>query len=401
MKIKGRRVIFGDPKPVDVLIFDEVNSQYVRQVINPKYSVLVFNMRPEDIFIGPRVIFNFLRNLGDIHFKEAWHSERGKLIGLLIQLKITYLLACFEKVQPKAVVTMIDNRTDFHWLSKHCRRYPFIAIQNGSRLSYASGDTKEYYLQHFFSFGEYEKDQFPRIGYKAENFYPVGSLIASLHFEVPEKISKKYDILIISAWRGNIGFQQDVKDTMRSMRIMDELLAKYLGERNYKAGIVLRSTREGDHWYIPEIGSNEEEYYKSIYTGRAEIIDTDFKKRNIFPLMQQSGFIIACLTSTVVEGFGIGKKALFCNFTGTGIYHEDFDSAIVTTDSDYDVFSKKLDSIINMPQKEYDRQHKALEQYYMSFPASTSTEQAIADKIDEIILASQNTLMNNNIHLPA
>ena len=401
MKIKGRRVIFGDPRPADVLIFDEVNSQYVSQAINKKYSIGIFNVRPEDIFIGPRVFLHFLRLLPGIRFKEIKSSERGWLIGLFRQLKLIYFTACFVTIRPKAIVTLIDNSGDFHWFSKNFRKFPFIAIQNGSRLSFVAEEASGYYLQHFFSFGEYEKDQFPRIGYKAENFYPVGSLIASLHFEVPEKISKKYDILIISAWRGNIGFQQDVKDTMRSMRIMDELLAKYLGERNYKAGIVLRSTREGDHWYIPEIGSNEEEYYKSIYTGRAEIIDTDFKKRNIFPLMQQSGFIIACLTSTVVEGFGIGKKALFCNFTGTGIYHEDFDSAIVTTDSDYDVFSKKLDSIINMPQKEYDRQHKALEQYYMSFPASTSTEQAIADKIDEIILASQNTLMNNNIHLPA
>ena len=385
MKIKGRRIIFKDPKAADILIFDEVNSQYVRQVINPKYSVLVFNIRPEDIFIGPNVIFNFLRHIGGIHFKEAWHSERGKLIGLLLQLKKTYLLACFEKVQPKAVITMIDNNSDFHWLSKHCRRYPFIAIQNGSRLSCVSGDTKEYYLQHFFCFGEYEKNEFKRIHFTVENFYPVGSLIASLHFVDPRTVTQQYDILVISAWRGNIGFQQDVKDTMRSMRIMDELLAKYLNERNYKAGIILRAAKDSEHWYIPEIGFNEEAYYMSIYGDSAKIIETDFKKRNIFPLIQQSSFIISCLSSALLEGFGIGRKALFCNFTGTGIYHADFDSAIVTTDSNYEAFSQKLDSIIKMPQQQYDSQYKTLEQYYMSYPKDNRTYQTIANKIDDII----------------
>ena len=389
MKIKGRRIIFRDPKAADVLIFDEVNSQYVRQVINPKYSVLVFNMRPEDIFIGPRVIFNFLRLLGDIHFKEAWHSERGKLIGLLIQLKITYLLAFFEKVQPKAVVTMIDNRTDFHWLSKHCRRYPFIAIQNGSRLSYVSGDTKEYYLQHFFCFGEHEKNQFKRIHYTVENFYPVGSLIASLHFVDPKTVTQQYDILILSAWRGNIWFQQDVKDTMRSMRIMDELLAKYLNERNYKAGIILRAAKDSEHWYIPEIGFNEEAYYMSIYADSAKIIETDFKKRNIFPLIQQSSFIISCLSSALLEGFGFGKKALFCNFTGTDEYHLDFDPAIVTTDSSYENFSKQLDALLDMAQQDYDHEYRKLQQYYMHFPERKTTHEIIADTIDDIITRKQ------------
>mgnify|MGYP000005719349 FL=1 len=52
MTLFGRRVFFSSPKPCDVLIFDECNSQHVRRVINKKYRVGVFNMRPEDIFLG-------------------------------------------------------------------------------------------------------------------------------------------------------------------------------------------------------------------------------------------------------------------------------------------------------------------------------------------------------------
>jgi len=52
MTLFGRRVLFSSPNPCDVLIFDECNSHHVRQVINKKYRVGVFNMRPEDIFLG-------------------------------------------------------------------------------------------------------------------------------------------------------------------------------------------------------------------------------------------------------------------------------------------------------------------------------------------------------------
>ena len=389
MKIKGRRVIFGDPKPVDILIFDEVNSQYVRQAINKKHSIGIFHVRPEDVFIGPRVFLNFLGMLPGMYFKELKSSNRGWLIGLLRKLKLIYFTSCFVTIRPKAIVTSIDNSSDFHWLSKNCRRFHFIAIQNGSRLSFMSNESDDYHLQHLFCFGEHEKNQFARVNYTVENFYPVGSLMASLHFVDPKTVVHQYDILILSAWRGNIGFPKDVKDTMRSMRIMDELLEKYLQQKNLKAAIILRSERNGQHWFVPEIGSNEEDYFKSIYGNTAKIIETDFRKRNIFPLMQESRFIISCLTSALLEGFGIGKKALFCNFTGRDEYHLDFDPAIVTTDSSYENFSKQLDALLDMAQQDYDHEHRKLQQYYMHFPERKTTHKIIADTIDDIITRKQ------------
>ena len=385
MKIKSRKLIFRNPTKVDVLIFDEVNSKYILEIINKKYRVSVFKNRPEDIYIGQKVLINFLKSIPSLQFKEAWNSKRGKFIGFLRQFKLLYLESCFVTINPKVIVTLIDNCPDFHWFSKHCRKYPFIAIQNGSRLSFVSNQTEGFYLQHYFCFGEHERNLFQNIGYEVEKFYPVGSVIASLHINESKKNSPKYDILVVSTWRGNIGFTQDVIDTMRSMRIMDELLAKYLRERSYKAAIITRAAKNGEHWFIPEIGLDEESYYQSIYGKEAEIIETDFTVRNIYPLMQQSRFIISCLSSALLEGFGLGKKALYCNFTGTDIYHIDFDKAIVTSDNNYESFSQKLDRILTLPIAEYDQKYKVLQEYYMLFPQNKQTYQEIADKIDEII----------------
>ena len=389
MKLKGKQIIFGNPKKADIVIFDEVNSKYVRKALNKDLGVVVFNTRPYDIFLSFHVLFFFIKFVFSDFTKSQNQIVGGYAITLIRNLKAIYVKACLYAFNPKAVVTMIDNDLVFHWLSKNCLDFPFIAIQNGSRLTYAAADTKGYYLQHFFCFGEHEKNQFKRIHYTVENFYPVGSLIASLHFVDPKTVVHQYDILVLSAWRGNIGFPKDVKDTMRSMRIMDELLEKYLQQKNLKAAIILRSERNGQHWFVPEIGSNEEDYFKSIYGNTAKIIETDFRKRNIFPLMQESRFIISCLTSALLEGFGIGKKALFCNFTGTDEYHLDFDPAIVTTDSSYENFSKQLDALLDMAQQDYDHEHRKLQQYYMHFPERKTTQKIIADTIDDIITRKQ------------
>ena len=176
---------------------------------------------------------------------------------------------------------------------------------------------------------------------------------------------------------------------MRSMRAMDELLAKYLQQKNFKAAIILRSERNGQHWFVPEIGSNEKDYFKSIYGNTVTVIETDFRERNIFSLIQESRFIISCLSTALLEGFGIGKKVLYCNFSETDKYHLDFDPAIVTKDNSYENFSKQLDVLINMEQQDYDHEYRKLQQYYMHFPERKTTHEVIADTIDDIITRKQ------------
>jgi hypothetical protein len=90
-----------------------------------------------------------------------------------------------------------------------------------------------------------------------------------------------------------------------------------------------------------------------------------------------------------LEGFGLGKKVLYCNFTGTDMYHKDFDKAIVTTEIDYELFAKNLDELFTMSMKEYDNIYLKHQKYYMNYPKDNHTYQAISDKIDLIIEGSK------------
>lgn len=400
MKIFGKQFNFRDPLQVDILIFDETNNQILRKAINKNYSVGIFyQQKPSSIFIGIKVFINFILNLGYLQIKwirnQSFQCREKIMVSIWKNFRLIYYKSCIDVIKPKAVVTFIDNSPYFGWLSRNCKDCPFIGIQNGRRLSYIRN--KDYNVQHLFSYGEQEKNYFSKIGYHVDNFYPAGSLVASLHFDPKLQLQKEiYDLLIVSCWRGNIGFNQDVKDSMKSMRIMDHLLAQYVKSRNIKAAVILRCERDSRDWIMPDIKEKFEiDYFKNIYGDSLDIIETNFSNvahkdyRNIFPLMQKSKVITSWLSSALLEAFGIGKKVLYCNFSGTNLYHSEVDKDLVTEKSNFPEFSKLMDSLIAHDPEDYKKINKEKMNYYMSFPSDLSTYNFISNKIDEIIERSE------------
>lgn len=385
MRLFGKKLIFSSPSQTDIVIFDECNSHIVRKVINPIYSIGVFHVRPFNIFLGILVVLQLLKELLKFSLKESIQHHRGLFYGILMQFFLRYQKACLEIIQPKAVVTFIDNNNIFGWLAKQCKKFPFVAIQNGSRLSYAANPNSGFYVPHYFCFGYHEQKIFPNLGYQVDHYYPVGSLAASLYLLPKDQVVEKYDLLVVSTWRGDIGFQQDVQDTMRSMKIMDQLLAGYIKDYGIKAALIYRAIRDSEHWIIPEIGLSEEEYYREIYGDSLIHIETDLCVRNIYPLMQQSSIIVTCLSTAAIEAYGLGKKVLYCNFTDTNLYHKDIDESILTVNRDYLNFSDKLNNLYNTNQGKYIKDHKHNMKYYMNFNEKIPVEKIISSKIDEII----------------
>lgn len=348
-------------------------------------------MRPYEIFISSLIIKNYLRGVRRVNFKDAFSCSRGFVYGLLFQLRSVYIEACLIAMSPKAVITMIDNNNTFHWLSKYSRMFPYIAIQNGNRLRFELVENDGYYLQHYFSWGTVDSKIYDELGYKVEKFYPVGSLLGSLYFEnkPANEIHIQYDILIASTWRGNIGYPVNVVDTMKSMRLMDEILSKYLKERSIKAAIMLRAERDSEHWVMPGIGC-EYEYYRSVYGESIDILEANFTHRTVYPTIQQGRLIVSCLSGVLNEAYGIGKKILYFNYTGKKVYHCDLDSKCVIEENDFSKVEKIIDELLNQSENEYHAIHLENIKAVMSYPEDALTYEKIKSKIDEII-AHQNS----------
>tara|TARA_Y100000746_G_scaffold231135_1_gene244197 strand:+ start:2868 stop:4046 length:1179 start_codon:yes stop_codon:yes gene_type:complete len=379
---------FNLKKHSDVIIFDETNSNLVKIIIPKTYSHSVYKTRPIEIIITIQILLRFFVNLKDLKIFTKY-SKKVFLTNVLWQILCIYIKSYIQVAKPRAVITSIDNCNKFAWLSKNIPEIPFIAIQNGFRLNYAVDKESLYNCQHLFCFGNFEVEKFPVRDWTVNNFYPVGSLGASLNFKT-DYINKEceFDILVISCWRGNIGFSQDVQDSMRAMRLFDQNFAAYLNEKDLKAAVILRSERNDEDWFIPEIGMTEGEYFESMYGDNLIILDTDFKTRNVYSTMQKAHLIIASFPTTCLfEALGIEKKVLFCDFTDNDMYFSDIKEDILYKHDNQNktLFNKKLNSLLLISQKDYQIDFQDIMDYYASSSNSVPTSKLISSKVDDIL----------------
>ena len=381
---------FSKPSTSDVIVFDETNASLIQSVIPKGLTVSIFKMRPMEFYITPRILFSFIRNLKYFTFRNGVASNRGWLYKIFWQLLCIYIKADLISRNPKAIITSIDNSGNFGWLSENYHLAPCVAIQNGFRLTYDSNSQSKYYCQHLFCFGEREVIDYPKLGYKVDHFHPVGSLNLSLNFDSQLcDIKPIYDLLVVSCWRGNIGYAKDVEDSMKAMRLMDETLAQYLQNRDLKTAVIMRSERDSDQWVMPEIGMSEEDYYKSIYGDLIEIIDVNFIERNVYPVMQSAEVIVAGFSTTcLIEAYAMRKKVLYMNFCGSNKYHRDFKSEILfeAHDDKSPSFEGRLNDLLEISSQEYVMKHEETMKYYMGDPLDSPIDR-IRKEINEIIFS--------------
>jgi len=307
MEFLGRKVSLGSPKHAEVVIFDECNSHVVEKVIPDHLSYVVFHVRPEVIILSLRVLKRLISN---VVFFELDKCKRNQslLRHLLSQVKKIYLKACVDEIQPRLVISFIDNLSHLHFLSRHATAYKVAAIQNGARLLFNSQFDENYHLDYFFCFGQRDKKMMQSFGCSIQNYIPVGSLMASLYSDL-SLLNKppKYDILVVSTWRGNINGEDGFEDTMRGMKTMDELLARYIRSRELRVAVILRAERDSEHWDVEGWGT-EELYFRTIYGQDVEIIENVFSKRPIYNAMLSSELTVSCLSTALLEAYGFGKK---------------------------------------------------------------------------------------------
>ena len=335
----------------------------------------------DDIFLGFRVISSFLLNLSLFKIKSI-KNYKTRFRGIVGQIWRIYILSIIKVINPKVVITLIDNHPVFHWLCEHYNGAELMAVQNGNRTKVEFRDLKTpFKIQHFFCFGDYEKDIYSDMGFIIDHYYPVGSLLGGYYtYGNKNNIEIKYDICVLSNWRGNICNTIDVQTTMESTQKLDRFLSRYIREYNLNTAISLRSEPGSPDRNIPVYG-NEKDYFNNIYPENVDLIDPNFEERNIYNNMAQSDLIISFGSTPLREAFGWGKKILYCDFTGTKQYN-DYDPIILFRDENYDLFKKRLNEMRYMSAEEYKDKTKEYASYLMNNNPSCPPHIFIRQKID-------------------
>lgn len=190
MKVFNRNIHLKSPFHSDILIFETIGSDRIKNLIIPDQPAFVFDSKLDQIFLGQRVILKFIISLKLFKISEIKNAST-KLNGILGQLWRIYLYSVIKVINPKIVITLIDNHPAFHWLCKYYEGAEFMAVQNGSRVKAQIKNLKTTYtLQHFFCFGNSVKDLYSERGFSVDHYYPIGSLLSGYYYKKKIAVEK-------------------------------------------------------------------------------------------------------------------------------------------------------------------------------------------------------------------
>lgn len=377
--LKNKRFRFGLPIKNKIVLFHESHENILKNLILPKFKILTYKTSPETFYISPHLLCNYIKQL--FHYK--WKSFFNKKITLrkfLAELINNYRLVTIKHINPKIIVTFIDDSGIYHWLQKNCKNIEFFAIQNGNRSNSQLKKSNYINHQHYFCFGDYEKNHFTKFNVKVKNYYSIGSIFADYYNQNnPKKeVKSKYDICIVSMWPTHN------KEQFDSIKLMDSYINRFIKDNKLKAIISLRTNsqlKKLSYHYNPQ-GFDEKNYFESIYS--KEIIFNKRDEESIYDIMLNSELIIGFLTTTIREAFGWGKKAIYCDFTGTKDYLT-FNEDLLLTDPNYNTFSKNLYNLLNEPNEQYKHRTRTYANYVMNFDLDVPANKIIREKLNQYL----------------
>tara|TARA_B100000963_G_scaffold231741_1_gene202330 strand:+ start:9193 stop:10347 length:1155 start_codon:yes stop_codon:yes gene_type:complete len=309
------------------------------------------------------------------------------IVDLIKQIYEMHLQAYIEEVNPKFVITFIDDAPVFHRLNANYKKDSiFISIQNGLRpQSHFKYYTKQsdflpHKMSHFFCFGSSDVKSFKKEGYKVDNYYPFGSLVGGIYWkEISKKTSIKYDICYVSCWvsESRSDLNENEMKVWRADRygnkVLENNLKKLISENDYSVIIALKyenSTEEFEHFY--RLFGDTVQYQ---YSKREEF--------STYRAIDKSRLVISLYSTCGAETLGIGRKALFSNGSGNASIGIPSAGICYYEGEDYYEFKKKVENILNMSDDNFKEDISNIRKEIMNYKLNEMPHELISRFLQE------------------
>ena len=185
-RLSARKIIWSRPQRRPVLLIDPSGIDILTQFIAIK-DIEVLDFEETNVWI-------FIRTILRMQFSTS-----------------AYVVAYIEMIQPKVVVTFIDNDVNFYKLKNLCPKTKFVAIQNGIRANYSDSSLNGFFDQlsavpndttlssdYFCAFGDAAATQLTR--FIETDTITVGSLKNNLFASPGNKRDAVSDVVLISQY---------------------------------------------------------------------------------------------------------------------------------------------------------------------------------------------------------
>jgi surface carbohydrate biosynthesis protein len=288
-----------DASIIDVLIIDKVGSEFILECIPDNHLIKVLDVRENIPYI-----FSFAFFL--------------TLITTVFRFGITpkwLISAIVENLNPRVVITYIDNISIMGDLKDIFPKKTIISVQNGVRANNklsTGGWNSNYKLPVYFGYGDYELDLMKKKQATVEEYYAVGSLKFGLFLsEYNDKnLSNSDTLCFVSQYRYaivNSSQQSDIKFTDLVRNVYGQIV-EYISANKYKLCVAMVHNAGEDNYV------NELNFYKSIVNSdRVEFLPNNRLEYSSYKASIKSEVVITMDSALGFEMFGYGKKTLFCS----------------------------------------------------------------------------------------
>lgn len=348
------KIIFDNPPKEKILVFDNTSVFDLKNVLkNRKYFVL--NTREtevNEVYISFIIFFYFIKYIR-------------------INLYTSYLISIIKVVNPKVVITVIDNSYKFSEIAKilNSEKIKFIAIQNAARYDFAENNlrfkkkliienlNKKFYIPHFFCFGDYVKKYYKKYKINVKKFYTYGSLRLSNYFQHLKdkkiKIRKNfYDVSFISGWAKNKDIEFGEKGIDYAWAKMCIYTIDYCIKNNLKFLFISKSTnnvnkkKEFD-FFKKYLNKNQFNFLKK------NSMKVNHKNFNSYKAIHESKVVTGVVSTMLQDKLALGGKILVCNFTKIKEFNFPIRNFCFLERPSYKKFKERLDFILKINIKTY------------------------------------------------
>jgi surface carbohydrate biosynthesis protein len=281
-----------------------------------------------------------------------------------------YLYTLIKIINPKVIITTIDNSIQFFQISKLLENCYFImAIQNANRLDYYREDYKfknnlsnldfnsKVYIPNYFCFGEEEIKLSKKYNLNIRNFYKCGSIRTSNYFHYLNKnnikIQKdKFDICLISEPVLGLNSRMDRESLEEGFAKLAKFTIKFVDENNLKF-IFANKKNKGSissdnelEFYNKYLSKHEYEYLLNNFNEKKD-------KYSSYDALFQSIIAVGCQSTLLKDKIARKEKILSCNLTNFDMYNFPIKSICSINNCDYENFSSRLNRIKEMSIADY------------------------------------------------
>ncbi len=349
-------------KNYDVLIVDREGSEWLEYCIPKKCTYFAVEVRNTIPFVKS---FSFFYNLIKCIARHG-ASSTALLSAIILELN------------PKVVITFIDNLKFMGKLQTIFPRVLVISVQNGvrDRGDHSFESYKDYLsFPHYFGFGKNEYELMKDKNCSVKKYFPIGSLKAGVflsEFYQKTEDNKIRSICFVSQYRHKLLNSPILEygELIKSFEMACRLLSEFSQKNNIGINVVMATESTNKHH------QSELVFFQELFDCDNVVFHAN--KRAYMSSYQvgiNSDLIIAFHSTLLFELFGTGKKVLLFgsvdqdlvdNFDCENSFNAMPDECLLNS-WNYGEFEEKVSSLLEMDDSSFLDIAKTAKKYYMNF----------------------------------